>query len=407
MKNLTLFGLAALFVLVAAWSAAPAYANVTLQCPPDVDGEDTDGDGDPDNDNVCIDLSAGDGFVNMADGALLYMFGFSDVTGIDPSMIMMEGMLAGNAPAPTIVLREGQRLFINLVNVGMMMRPDLFDAHSVHFHGFPQAAPIFDGVPEASATINMGFSFTYFYNILEPGTYLYHCHVEATEHMQMGMIGNLYVLPKQSNGPPINFGGRNYTQFAYNDGDGSTGYDVEYPLQFAGFDTAFHEAQITIQPLPMAFLSDTYALINGRGYPDTINPNPLPNTYDGHVSQPVSALVTATKGQRILLRLSNVSVTDFFTVSALGLPMQVVATGAKLLRSTSGENLYYLTNSVTLGGGEATDVIIDTANVPAGTYVLYTTNLNFLSNDQEDFGGLMTEIVISPPAAAAKKGGAR
>jgi hypothetical protein len=60
-----------------------------------------------------------------------------------------------------------------------------------------------------------------------------------------------------------------------------------------------------------------------------------------------------------------------------------------------------------LGGGEATDVIIDTANVPAGTYVLYTTNLNFLSNDQEDFGGLMTEIVISPPAAAAKKGGAR
>jgi len=33
--------------------------------------------------------------------------------------------------------------------------------------------------------------------------------------------------------------------------------------------------------------------------------------------------------------------------------------------------------------------------VPAGTYFLYATNLNFLSNDAEDFGGMMTEIVIN------------
>ena len=28
------------------------------------------------------------------------------------------------------------------------------------------------------------------------------------------------------------------------------------------------------------------------------------------------------------------------------------------------------------------------------TYFLYSTNLNFLSNDTEDFGGMMTEIRI-------------
>ena len=80
------------------------------------------------------------------------------------------------------------------------MRPDLFDPHSVHFHGFPQAASIFDGVPESSATINMGSTFTYYYNIVDglAGTYMYHCHVEATEHMQMGMVGNLYIDPKQN-----------------------------------------------------------------------------------------------------------------------------------------------------------------------------------------------------------------
>jgi len=32
--------------------------------------------------------------------------------------------------------------------------------------------------------------------------------------------------------------------------------------------------------------------------------------------------------------------------------------------------------------------------VAAGTYYLYTTNLNYLSNNQQDFGGMMTEIRI-------------
>jgi len=59
---------------------------------------------------------------------------------------MHHGMLKCEFPAPTIVLKEGQKLYLNLTNVGMMMRPDLFDPHSVHWHGFPQAASIFDGV---------------------------------------------------------------------------------------------------------------------------------------------------------------------------------------------------------------------------------------------------------------------
>ena len=34
--------------------------------------------------------------------------------------------------------------------------------------------------------------------------------------------------------------------------------------------------------------------------------------------------------------------------------------------------------------------------VPAGTYFLYTPNLDHLSNDAENFGGLMTEVVVTP-----------
>ena len=75
--------------------------------------------------------------------------------------------------------------------------------------------------------------------------------------------------------------------------------------------------------------------------------------------------------------------------------MKVVGHDARLLRSETGENLYYTTNSVTIGGGEARDVILDTAGIAPGTYTLYTSILNYLSNGTQDFGGMMTEIVIS------------
>jgi FtsP/CotA-like multicopper oxidase with cupredoxin domain len=145
-------------------------------------------------------------------------------------------------------------------------------------------------------------------------------------------------------------------------------------------------------------MKGTYALLNGRGYPDTANPVPLaaPGS-SGVEAQKLTSLVTldrATEGTTLLLRLSNLSVTDFFTVTALGLPMRVVGQGARILRGPSGKDLSYGTGAVTLGGGETSDVLIDASGVPAGTYFLYTTNLNYLSNGDEDYGGLMTEIVV-------------
>ncbi len=75
--------------------------------------------------------------------------------------------------------------------------------------------------------------------------------------------------------------------------------------------------------------------------------------------------------------------------------MKVVGSGARQLRGPDGKNLYYDTTSVTLGGGESAEVLIDTSQVAAGTYFLYTTNLNYLSNFDQDSGGMMTEIVIA------------
>jgi FtsP/CotA-like multicopper oxidase with cupredoxin domain len=231
--------------------------------------------------------------------------------------------------------------------------------------------------------------------------------------MQMGMLGTLNVHPEQNGTPKIApDNGKQYTTFAYNDLDGSTGFNREYTLQLGSFDSVFHEEHIAVQPLPFAHMKDNYAMINGRGYPDTVIDAALPAPVDngGKVSQPVSSLVTADPGERILLRLSNLSVTNFYTVSVLGLPMKVVGTGARILRThnpdgsptVGGKELYYKTASVTLGGGESADVLIDIpatdaiGNSTSGTtYYLYTTNLNFLSNGPDDLGGMMTEIRVN------------
>ncbi len=391
-----------------------ASAGVFVQCPGDTTG-DAIPDGPPDPNLKCMHLSGGDGFTVMADGKQLYTFGFSNLTGTPRGTGTVDarldqGILAAQQPAPTIDLKEGQKFYLTLSNVGMVMRPDLFDPHSVHFHGFPNAAAIFDGLPEASITINMGGSVTYFYSIKEPGTFIYHCHVEATEHMEMGMLGQLFVRPLQD-GTLETYGGRDYTQFVYNDTDGATGYHKGVALQLGNFDHVFHELHFGVQPLPFAKIKTTYALINGRGYPDTVNPADIPAGSDNPravvnggsiaTNQPVTSLVTLDRGDEgttLLLRLSNLSVTNFYTVTALGLPMRVVGQGARILRGggeVSGKDLSYGTSSVTLGGGETNDVLIDTDGVPAGTYFLYTTNLNYLSNWSEDYGGMMTEIVIS------------
>lgn len=386
----------------------PATAGILVQCPGDKDGSADWGPGETQPPNTkCMHLGGGDGYVTMADGKSQYMFGFSDLTGLvtnaaDPANnddVMAAGTLAASFPAPPIGLDEGDEFYLTLTNVGMVIRPDLFDPHTVHFHGFPQSSNIFDGLPDSAISINMGASLTYYYKLNDPGTYMYHCHVEATEHMEMGMLGSLYVRSAQD-GTPYLYNGKTYTRFAYNDGDGSTGYDVDYPIQISGFDSAFHDASETVQPLPFALLEPNYAMLNGRGYPDTVNPAALPAQpaeNGGKVTQTESSLITADPGQRILLRVSNLSVSHNYTLASLGLPMLVVGKDAKQLRGPTGTNLYYYTNSVNTGGGQSFDAIIEVPDsAPSGTtYFLYTTNMNYLSNDTEQFGGMMTEIRIN------------
>lgn len=445
-SNLQRNALAAAISLVLLGGMGMAQAEVNVQCPGDTNGDavpETPMTGQNGGPVKCMHLVAGDGFAEMSDGHPMYTFGFANKTGVAEQDVISEGILAARWSGSKIELEEGDEFYLSLTNVGTVMRPDLFDPHTVHFHGFPNAATVFDGVPEVSISINMGSTLTYYYNVVEPGTYLYHCHVEATEHMEMGMLANLYVHPKQDvtgyGGDPSTISGRKGGSgpwgYTYNDGDGTTAFDVEAPIQVSGFDSTFHDAHIQVQPLPFSTLRTNYPQINGRGYPDTVLDNvndypagivdvtaptyqnyvnntlqmPAPQNGDaspwldvdvdlnnGEVSQEMGAAISVTSGQKLLLRFSNVSIDRFFTMTAPGLKMRVVGTGAELMRSADGtKNIYVDTASVNFGGGEAQDVIIDTAGVAPGTYFLTASEFYMMSNASQLDGGLITEIVVN------------
>jgi FtsP/CotA-like multicopper oxidase with cupredoxin domain len=358
---------------------------------------------------------------------------------VDPRAIIDVGVMNGNIPAPLFAIDEDDEFFLALSNVGMIMRPDLFEQHTVHFHGYPNASTFYDGVPDASVAINIGGSFTYYYLAPDAGTYFWHCHITPPEHLQMGMVGQLYVRPRQNRVPvgqslytylgyqqndnrtkcdsqdilcsnPLPAGGaaantaaRAATgNYAYNDGDGSTYYDVEYPIQIHGFDPNFHFVGMTFNPEEFNDMKDKYFLLNGRSYPDTVTPGPLATqATDGkmHFSQPLPSIINIPAGGKALLRISDLDVTEYQTLASLGIPMTVIGFNAKLLRDQAGNNLYYTTNSITLAGGESLDVILDATDktkYPSGSiFYLYTPNLDHLSNDAENFGGLMTEVHIN------------
>ena len=447
----------------------------------------------------CQQISGGDGYASMGDGTQTYLFSFGPLSGladiaaglpgtqfpsvfntlysgaplqpgapdgsggsyngavgqvpdadngnainghVDPRPIMDVGVMNGNIPAPLMAIDEDDEFFLTLTNVGMIMRPDLFEQHTVHYHGYPNASSFYDGVPDASVAINIGASFTYYYLAPDAGTYFWHCHITPPEHLQMGMVGQIYVRPRQNRVPAsttlyaalqqqqldprtacnsaadilcsnplpaVQTTATGGGKYAYNDGDGSTAYDVEYPIQIHGFDPNFHFVGMTFNPEGFADMKDKYFLLNGRSYPDTVTTGPLETqSADGvnHFSQPLPSIINIPAGGKALLRISDLDVTEYQTLASLGIPMTVIGINAKMLRDQAGNNLYYNTNSITLGGGESLDVILDACQVRAAdgtcttpyavgdTYYLYTPNLDHLSNDAENFGGLMTEVHI-------------
>jgi FtsP/CotA-like multicopper oxidase with cupredoxin domain len=275
-----------------------------------------------------------------------------------------------------------------MTNIGLVVRPDLDDSHTIHWHGFSNATAIFDGVPEVSIAVPVGRDFPYYYKTHREGTFMYHCHFEDVEHIQMGMGGLIYVRPSQ-NGTSL--GG--FTKFVYNDGDGSTGYNREFALVLNDIWTAAHDNLESIQESIWSDYKANYWTINGRSYPDTL----LPNNDPSLPAQPISSLIQCNAGERILLRLVNLGY-EQQSIQIPGIPLKVVGEDARLMRNGSVD-LSYVVNTLYIGPGESYDALF-TAPPYSGsghaTYLLKNRNVHTLTNGGTTLGGQVTEVQVFP-----------
>ncbi len=372
----------------------------------------------------------------------LYVFGFRNATGLTPAQVTG---LRGQAQisAPQLAFEEiGQNeqrdkgYRVKLSNLGLAVRPDLVDGHTIHWHGFVNAIPLFDGVPELSLSVPIGRDFTYFYRPYDAGTYMYHCHFEDVEHVQMGMTGLLFVSPLQNRG--LKNGPVDAThpdglwpaavpagKYVYNDGDGSTRYDREFGMMLTEIFAEGHYRDAHIQTTDWTDFKASFWCLNGRTYPDTVAPNgefqaqrgyspfdtAKTNPADTLLYQPQSSLVSSNAGERILLRLANLGYQNHaMTVDSIDLT--IVGKDASLLKN-GGNQQYVTTNTVDIGPGESRDVLFTApsfdpaaaaaAGTPYNAYLLYDRDLAYASNAGQPGapGGMQTEIRVYPTGTLA------
>ena len=362
----------------------------------------------------------------------MYNFGFRDVTALDlglptpsttinPLILGQKGKV--QASAPMLVFDEGDAIQLTLTNLGLQQRPDLTDSHTVHWHGFRNALPTFDGVPEMSTSVPISADFPYYYHPTDPGTYMYHCHFEDVEHVQMGMTGIVFVRPAQNKtgagtAPVARYAGGTATGaplgYTYNDGNGATAYDREFGLFLTEAWASAHHADAHIQVSDWSDYHADFWLMNGRTYPDTILPAGRGTnmaTGDliepvGHPElryQPISSLIQCAAGDRVLLRFVNLGYTQS-SMRLAGTRMHVIGKDATPLRGVgiggrrTGADTSYYTNTIHIGAGESYDALFTApAKVGAGydTYLLHNAAMGAVATPGlPGLGGQLTEIRV-------------
>lgn len=348
----------------------------------------------------------------------LYVFGFREVSPAEidapvTDLDVYKGQV--QSPSPIVGVDQDGDLYLTLTNIGLVFRPDLDDSHTVHWHGFRNPIALFDGVPEVSIAVPVGRDFPYFYRPHDPGTYIYHCHFEDSEHVQMGMTGIVFVRPTQNftgaaGGPIARLGGDAGSPvmgYAYNDGVSpidplSTAYDREFTLLLNEVDTRPHDGLEAVQEFIWSDYKPNYWIINGRAYPDTIKPNNDPSL----PFQPISSLVQVNPGERVLLRIANLGY-EQHAMQLPGIPMKVIGHDATFQRAPGGADLSYFTSTIYIGPGECRDVLFkaplfDPAGAAAsdavGTYNPYLfKNRNYhkqTNGGLPGMGGMVTEVRV-------------
>jgi FtsP/CotA-like multicopper oxidase with cupredoxin domain len=96
----------------------------------------------------------------------------------------------GSIPGPTLKVPQSATVSVHVTNNG-----DL-DA-TVHWHGL-RLENRYDGTHDTQAPIPVGETFTYEVHCPDPGAYWYHPHIREDYGQEMGLYGNLLVVPAEA-----------------------------------------------------------------------------------------------------------------------------------------------------------------------------------------------------------------
>ncbi|MBU3114003.1 multicopper oxidase domain-containing protein [Clostridium lacusfryxellense] len=399
-------------------------------------------------------LLATDGFIELPTSPNLppveterrkvYVFGFvgglymvnnkvvnEDLNWTNPSNFQKFKELIGTAtiPSPMVWGKTGDMVYITLINLGMPTA-GIMDTHTVHMHGAHVATQL-DGFPETSFGVPMWMDFdekppvaTYLFDTEHPGTYMYHCHVEASEHVQMGMYGGLIVYPSMESlaaagitklpecgwfykGKLQDHISKTATNknFAYN--DIRSYFDKEYVMLLSDIDTRWHDSVETGGDFnPVDFRPDFW-LVNGRAFPDTLLPHPLTSMSQGdkNVSRlNYESYVHVKTGEMFLLRMINMGYQvvpwhihgwHFTVVGKDAEPSPFLKIAQKLdLHGHEGLERGF---TATIGSGETFDLLIDAEDKRA-------EYRNYIVNGQDCIASLCKQMrkidIIDPDAIA-------
>lgn len=197
-----------------------------------------------------------EGQTTLYDGTVIPIWGFIDWDSTNVDIL----------PSPTLYLTEDDSVYLLVDNVSEM-------AHTIHLHGL-DVNQANDGVPSTSFEIPAYRAGEYHFKAYEPGTYLYHCHVETVIHLQMGMFGAVVIRPKD------------YPKSIY--GANST-FDKEYLWLGSEIDESWHQTIPDNGSVP-AYDPD-YFLVNGKS--------------KSQIDQDNNIYISAYVNETIALRIAN------------------------------------------------------------------------------------------------------
>jgi FtsP/CotA-like multicopper oxidase with cupredoxin domain len=102
----------------------------------------------------------------------------------------------GSIPGPTIKVPQDSEIVVNVVNEGDLET-------TVHWHGI-RVENRYDGTHQTQHPMETGESFTYRLRFPDPGVYWYHPHIRQDYGQELGLYGNILVVPAETDyWPPV------------------------------------------------------------------------------------------------------------------------------------------------------------------------------------------------------------